>query len=71
MNASNTVKYGGHNLVNLRIEQAVTKRWRGALRFTNLLDETYAERADFAFGNYRYLPGRERAVFLEFGYQGL
>lgn len=71
MNASNTVKYGGHNLVGLRIEQAVTSRWRGALRFTNLLDETYAERADFAFGNYRYLPGRERAVFLEIGYQGL
>ena len=71
MDAANSVKYGGHDLVNLRIKQAITNHWQGALRFSNLLDETYAERADFAFGNYRYQPGRERAIFLEIGYQWL
>lgn len=70
MDAANTVKYGGHNLVNLRIRQTMARRWQAAVRLTNLLDTTYAERADFAFGNYRYLPGRERAVFVEIGYQG-
>ena len=70
MNAANTVKYGGHDLVNLRLRQSVTDSWQAAVRLTNLLDTTYAERADFAFGNYRYLPGRERAVFVEISYQG-
>ena len=37
-----------------------------ALRVTNLLDTAYADRADFAFGSYRYFPGRPRAAFLEF-----
>jgi outer membrane receptor protein involved in Fe transport len=70
MNASNTVKYGGHDLLNLRIEQDLARGWRAGLRFTNLLDQTYAERADFAFGNYRYFPGRERAVFAELRFAG-
>jgi iron complex outermembrane receptor protein len=70
MNAANTVKYSGHDLVNLRLRQSVTDSWQAAVRLTNLLDTTYAERADFAFGNYRYLPGRERAVFVEIAYQG-
>ena len=29
---------------------------------TNALDRAYADRADFAFGSYRYCPGRPRAV---------
>jgi len=29
---------------------------------------TYADRADLAFGNLRYFPGRDRSVFLEIGY---
>ncbi len=28
----------------------------------NLLDERYAERADYAFGNERYFPGEPRAI---------
>jgi len=26
----------------------------------NLLDEEYADRADFAFGDYRFFPGQDR-----------
>ncbi|MEY2921097.1 MAG: hypothetical protein RL261_2402, partial [Pseudomonadota bacterium] len=29
----------------------------------------YADRADFAFGNYRYFPGRPRSVFAELTWQ--
>ena len=36
-----------------------------ALRVTNLLDKAYADRADFAFGDHRYFPGRGRAYFFE------
>ena len=55
--------------MNLRLQQWFAPRWQGAIRITNLLDENYAERADFAFGNYRYFPGRDRAVFLEIRYR--
>ncbi len=38
------------------------------LRVDNLFDKRYADRADFAFGNYRYFPARGRAVFLSVDY---
>ena len=51
-------------------------RWRvraaaGRLRarLNNALDRAYADRADFAFGTYRYFPGRGRAVFVELAWQ--
>ena len=40
-----------------------------ALRLTNLLDDRYAERADFAFGNYRYFPGAGRRISVEWQYR--
>ena len=61
-NAANTAEYEGHDIANLRA------RWRftgGAEAFAavrNVFDERYAERADFAFGSYRYFPGEPRAV---------
>ena len=53
---------------NLRVSSQFSQRWRGTLRLTNLLDEDYAERADFAFGNYRYFVGQPLGAFLEVGY---
>jgi iron complex outermembrane recepter protein len=41
---------------------------RVSLRVDNVLDTAYADRADFAFGNYRYFPGRGRAFFVSFDY---
>ena len=40
-----------------------TRRVRSPL--DNALDTRYAERADFAGRDYRYLPGRGRAFFAE------
>jgi outer membrane receptor protein involved in Fe transport len=68
-NAANTSHYGGHNVGNLRLSVAPAKEWTVALRVTNLLDIPYADRADFAFGDYRYFPGRGRAYFVEVGWQ--
>ena len=61
----NRYEYEGHDLVNLRVSGRLGKHWRAGLRLTNLLDEDYAERADFAGRDYRYLPGRGRAFFAE------
>lgn len=68
-NAANTARYGGHNLGNFRLSVAPAKDWSLALRVTNLMDVPYADRADYAFGDYRYFPGRGRAYFVEVGWR--
>ena len=65
----NEHQYDGHSLFNLRVSARVDTRWRGTLRITNLLDEDYAERADYGFGEYRYFVGQPRGAYLEISYQ--
>lgn len=69
VDASNAHDYEGHDLLNLRASWNVTEAWTGTVRVNNLTDEAYADRADYAFGNYRYFPGRDRTVFFEVGYR--
>jgi outer membrane receptor protein involved in Fe transport len=68
-NAANTARYGGHDVGNLRLSVEPARDWFLSLRVTNLLDAAYADRADFAFGDYRYFPGRGRAYFAEIGWR--
>jgi outer membrane receptor protein involved in Fe transport len=56
VDAANTAKYDGHVVLNLRGAYNVNEQLRIFARIINLLDEEYADRADFAFGNYRYFP---------------
>ncbi|MGI9308705.1 MAG: TonB-dependent receptor [Gammaproteobacteria bacterium] len=69
LNASNTAKYDGHDLLNLRLILTPVDDWQLGIRVNNVTDEYYADRADFAFGNYRYFPGREREVYVELAYR--
>jgi outer membrane receptor protein involved in Fe transport len=69
VDASNANKYKGHEILNLRVGWDASASWGATLRVTNLTDRDYADRADFAFGNYRYFPGRDRAAFLEVRYR--
>ena len=69
LDAANLHSYGGHDILNLRAYVS----WPGSahrlgIRITNLLDDYFAERADFAFGNYRYFPGAGRRLFVEWRY---
>jgi len=64
LDAANTATYPGHEVVNLRIGWSPREDLRTSLRIDNLFDTAYADRADYAFGNYRYFPGRGRALFL-------
>jgi iron complex outermembrane receptor protein len=68
-NAANTARYGGHDLANLRLAARPTEAWSVGFRVTNLFDTAYADRADFAFGDHRYFPGRGRAYFVELGWR--
>ena len=68
MDAQNLHRYSGHQLLNLRAGWWLGDQTRLTLRLNNLADRRYADRADFAFGRYRYFPGRGREWFLEFRY---
>ncbi len=60
----NEFSYDGHELLNLRTDWTVSDDLSLSLVITNLLDEDYAERADFGFGQYRYFVGEPRSAVL-------
>jgi iron complex outermembrane receptor protein len=72
LDAANTASYPGHTVANARASwtNAVGRMQdlRVTLRVDNLFDTAYADRADFAFGSYRYFPAQRRAVFLSIDY---
>lgn len=69
LNASNSARYEGHDLANLRVVWRPLDNWSVAVRVNNLSNRLYADRADFAFGSYRYFPGREREAFFQVAYR--
>jgi len=70
LDAANLHRYPGHSLLNLRGSWHVAdSHHQLALRLSNLFNTRYAERADFAFGNYRYFPGAGRKLSLEWQYR--
>ncbi len=56
LNAANTAKYNGHIVLNWRAGLKLNDKVDLFARVINLLDERYADRADFAFGSHRYFP---------------
>ena len=69
VDAANANEYPGHDLLNLRVGWDIRENWSTTLRLNNVTDRAYADRADFAFGNYRYFPGRGRTLFVEVRYR--
>ena len=69
LDPDNAHKYEGHDLLNLRLQTAISSGLSATLRVTNLLDEEYAERADFGFGSYRYFVGEPRGIYFELAYR--
>jgi len=66
VDAANEHDYPGQGLLNARLSFTPGDgRHRFGLRVTNVLDDLYAERGDFAFGNFRYFPGAERRYYFE------
>ena len=64
LDPANSAQYDGHQLIHLRAGYELTPQWNMSVRLMNVLDEDYAERADFAFGNYRYFVGEPRSLFI-------
>lgn len=69
LDAANTARYTGHDVFNFRSRWRINGDWAVAFRVRNLLDKRYADRADYAFGNYRYRPAPAREYFLELAYR--
>ena len=63
LNAANTAEYAGHVLWNWRGQWRVNGRFALFARVMNLLDKKVADRADFAFGSYRYFPALPRQLY--------
>jgi outer membrane receptor protein involved in Fe transport len=68
LDAENSFRYPGHTIANLRAGIRLSDRLGLTLRINNLTDRAIADRADYAFGNYRYFPGRGREAFAEILY---
>ena len=59
----NTQTYSGHDVFTLGGRVDLQDNLQLSLRVDNLFDVRYADRADFAFGNERFFPGRPRTLF--------
>jgi outer membrane receptor protein involved in Fe transport len=68
LDAENMHTYPGHDLANIRLSYVLSDHWALDARLNNISDERYADRGDFAFGNYRYFPGRGREAYLQIRY---
>ena len=68
LDAENQFRYAGHSIANLRVGARLSETLDMTLRLNNISDRDIADRADFAFGNYRYFPGRGRELFAEIRY---
>lgn len=69
LDAANSARYQGHTLVHLAAAWQPARQWLLRLRLENLFNRRYAERADFAFGNFRYFPGQGTTLRISLGWQ--
>jgi outer membrane receptor protein involved in Fe transport len=63
LDPENTAEYEGHSLLDFSLSYAISDTISAKINLLNLSDEDYAERADFAFGGYRYFVGQPRRAF--------
>lgn len=70
LNPENTSTYEGHTLFHLRSNLEVTPQLSVFINIDNLLDEKYAERANFSgFTGERYFPGLPRNIKASLKYE--
>lgn len=65
MDAANTHRYPGHDLLNLRVSAPVPGGLVAFARFTNLLDARYAENSSYTLQRgEEFAPGTARSIFV-------
>jgi iron complex outermembrane recepter protein len=63
MDAANTTKYPGHNLVNIRGRWPFSTHWTVFANVTNVADRRYADSAQISSSTPVYSPGLPRAYY--------
>jgi len=63
MDQSNTEKYSGHELLNLRMNYFANKQFETFIRLMNIGDKTYATSASFSRGESTFAPGMPRTLY--------
>jgi len=63
MDQTNTEKYSGHELLNLRINYFASKTFETYVRLMNVGDKTYATSASFSRGESTFAPGMPRTLY--------
>ena len=66
MDASNSVVYPGHDVLNLRGAWQISGDVEFFTTLRNITNTFYAERADFAFRTQRFFPGEGRVLTIGF-----
>lgn len=64
LDQSNTEKYGGHEIVNLRMNHHINKKTNIFARIMNLADKKYATAASLRRGNAEFAPGMPRTLYV-------
>jgi iron complex outermembrane receptor protein len=67
LDPQNSHQYAGHKVLNLHLQQTVNN-WKFSAHVNNITDELIADRADYAFGSYRYFVGDGRNISVELKY---
>ena len=67
LDPQNLHQYAGHKVLNLHLQQT-DKNWKFSAHVNNITDELIADRADYAFGSYRYFVGDGRNISVELKY---
>ncbi len=65
VDSANANRHGSHDLWHLRARWGLPSGWQINAQIYNLADRLTADRADYAFGNFRYFPGARREFRLE------
>lgn len=69
LDEENLYEYPGHTLLDLDVQTRLSPNMHIHWALLNVTDRAYAERADSAFGEYRYFPGLERRLNVALRYQ--
>ena len=69
MDQSNTDKYDGHDVYNLRMNHHMDKQLNIFARVINVTDELYATAASISRGNNEYAPGMPRTLYAGVDYK--
>jgi len=62
LDPENSAHYEGHQLIHVRAQYALSDTFDLQFAIENASNTAYAERADLAFGEYRYFPGQSRTL---------